>query len=144
MPPSAGSEVICIKQMCPDGWTQILNQETNEYYDLCWKTFKAGSFFTAIETCEANDATLPLPRNEREKIDFISSWEYMHVGAFLGMKWDADTEKWIDLDGKEVTYFSWDQVGEGEDPQPRYMEHGHTAVSHSGQGNGLFFPAVSC
>ena len=66
-------------------------------------------------------AVVPLPRNEQENNDLLAVWELPNLGMpgmgsfeprqryhlALGMDDIANEGQWLDLTGKEVTYFNW-------------------------------------
>jgi len=91
---------------CPEGWPRIWNKETTEYYDLCWKHIGSGTFNDAVTKCAELGAGLPMPKSERENIDF--SAQYNHIPTnWLGMTWQPESQTWTDMKGNELSYMPW-------------------------------------
>ena len=56
----------------------------------------------AVDLCAQNDAVLPIPRNERENIDFTETWQDIEGDRVLGVTWNG--QEWTDQDGVALTY----------------------------------------
>ena len=65
----------------------------------------------AEDKCRLLNATLPLPRNQIEVSQFSTVMSVLKISSYnkviLGMTDYTSEGKWVDVDGKTVTFFNW-------------------------------------
>ena len=100
---------------CPDDWTSALLDGKEK----CFKYAGYHQVQEAAQICHEMGAVVPLPRNQQENDDLLAVWELPNLGIpgmgsfeprqryhlALGIDNIANEGQWLDLTGKEVTYF---------------------------------------